>query len=276
MNPHAFDLDVSMTLHEHSMVRHTLTRRTLEVLSTRRITPHMQRIVFGGEELRGFVSAAPDDHVKLVFPNAKGELVFPILGPNGPEFPQDAIPSPMRDYTPREYDSIRNELVVDFVIHGDGPASTWAERARPGQCIGVGGPRGSFITAEDFDRYVLIGDETALPAIGRRLDEMRAGVRMHVLVEIPEAGDRQPLGSQAHFDVSWLERDGVDAASSELLELALRELPNWPGDTFYWIAAESRRVRAMRRYLVEERGVPKEWIRATGYWKADGADEEED
>ena len=270
------DLNSPMIRHEPRMVRHTLKRRMIEVLHTRRITPHMQRIVFGGEELHDFVSAAPDDHVKLIFPNANGELVFPTLGPNGPEFPPGAMPSPMRDYTPREYDSTRNELIVDFVIHGDGPASTWAERAQPGQRIGVGGPRGSFITAEDFDRYVLVGDETALPAIGRRLDEMHASARVSILIEIPEAADRQPLGSQAQFQVRWLERDGVDAASSELLELALRELPEWPGDTFYWIAAESRRARVMRKYLVEERGVPKEWIRATGYWKADGADEEED
>lgn len=265
-----------MTRHEHRMVRHTIVRRTIEVLSVKRITPHMQRIVFGGDELRGFVSAAPDDHVKLIFPNANGELVFPILGPNGPEFPPGAVPSAMRDYTPRDYDATRNELIVDFVIHGDGPASTWAEQAAPGQRIGVGGPRGSFVIAEDFDYYVLIGDETALPAIGRRLDEMHAGARVLVLAEVPEVADRQPLGSQAQFKVHWLERDGIDGASSDLLERALRELPDWPGDTFYWIAAESRRVRAMRKYLAEERGVPKEWLRATGYWQADGTDDEED
>lgn len=265
-----------MTKHEHRMVRHTLTRRTIEVLSAKRITPHMQRIVFGGEELRGFSSAAPDDHVKLFFPNSQGELVYPTLGPNGPEFPPGAIPSPIRDYTPREYNAERRELIIDFVVHGDGPASTWAEQATPGQRIGLGGPRGSFVTADDFDHYVLVGDETALPAIGRRLDEMPNGARVRVLAEIPETADRQPLGSQAQYDVIWLERQGADAASSDLLEVALRELAEWPGDTFYWIAVESRRARVMRKYLVEERGVPKEWVRATGYWKADGTDDEED
>jgi NADPH-dependent ferric siderophore reductase len=265
-----------MTRHEHRMVRHTLLRRTLEVLSVKRITPHMQRIVFGGEELRGFISAGPDDHVKLALPNANGELVFPTMGPNGPEFPAGVLPSPLRDYTPRGYDAARNELIVDFVIHGDGPASTWAEQATPGQRIAMGGPRGSFIAAEDFDRYVLVGDETALPAIGRWLDEMHAGTQVHVLAEIPEAADRQPLPSQAPFTVTWLARDGADGASSDLLERALRELPDSPGDTFYWIAAESRRARGMRKYLAEERGVPKEWIRATGYWKAGGAEEEEE
>ncbi|GLQ91304.1 siderophore-interacting protein [Dyella acidisoli] len=258
------------------MVRHQLAMRTLEVLSSKRMTPHMQRITLKGEQLHGFVSASPDDHVKLLFPNADGELVFPALGPNGPEFPPGSKPSPMRDYTPREHDAMRNELIIDFVLHGDGPASTWAEQAKPGHRIGVGGPRGSFLIADDFDRYMLIGDETALPAIGRRLDEMPAGAHVVVLVEIPERADRQPLGSQAAFEVTWLERNGIEAASSDLLESALRELPKLPGDTFYWIAAESRRVRTMRRFLAEDRGVPKEWIRATGYWKADGSEEDED
>lgn len=268
--------DVTMIKHEHRMVRHPLAMRTLEVLSAKRMTPHMQRITLKGEPLQGFVSASPDDHVKLLFPNAKGELVFPRPGPNGPEFPAGVEPSPMRDYTPREHDAVRHELIIDFVLHGDGPASTWAEQASPGQRIGVAGPRGSFLIAEDFDHYVLIGDETALSAIGRRLDEMPAGAHVVALIEIPERADRQPLGSQADFEVTWLERDRTDAASSQLLENALRELQDLPGDTFYWIATESRRVRSMRRYLVEERGVPKEWIRATGYWQADGTEDDDE
>lgn len=265
-----------MTRHEHRMLRQQVAIRRLQVLNAKRMTPHMQRITLQGDALRGFVSASPDDHVKLLFPNEDGELVFPTPGPNGAEFPPGVKPSPMRDYTPREYDATRNELIIDFVLHGDGPASTWAENAQPGQAIGVAGPRGSFVVAEDFDRYVLVGDETALPAIGRRLDEMPAGTHLLVLIEVPERADRLPLGSQADFDLIWLERDGADAANSGLLETALRELPPLPGDTFYWIAAESRRVRTMRRYLVEERAVPKEWIRATGYWKAAGSEGEED
>jgi NADPH-dependent ferric siderophore reductase len=236
----------------------------------------MQRIVFGGADLRGFTSAAADDHVKLFFPNANGELVLPTIGPNGPEFPPGALPSPMRDYTPRHFDEELLQLTIDFVVHGDGPASTWAEQAAPGQRIGMGGPRGSFLVADDFAHVVLVGDETALPAIGRRLDELPEHAHAVALIEIAEKADRLPLGSRATFDAIWLERDGVDAASSDLLEQALRALPALPGDTFYWIAAESRRARTMRKFLAEERGVPKEWIRATGYWKADGTDDEEE
>lgn len=264
-----------MTLHASRMLRHTVVFRSIEVLRVERLTPHMQRIVFGGAELRGFLSAAPDDHVKLFFPNRAGEIVHPTLGPNGPEYPPDREPSPMRDYTPRHHDAARDELTVDFVLHGDGPASTWAAQATPGQRIGAGGPRGSFVVADDFDRYVLVGDETALPAIGRWLEEMPANARVEVLAEVPEAADRQPLDSRARVEITWLERNGAPAEHSDLLEQALHALPEQAGDTFYWIAAESRRARNMRLWLSQERGVPKDWLKATGYWKA-GTDDDED
>lgn len=260
-----------MSLHESRRVQHEVRFRQLQVLRVERLTPHMQRIVLGGPQLEGFHSGAPDDHMKLFFPNGAGGLVFPKRGPQGMEFPPGVEPSPMRDYTPRHHDAARGELTVDFVLHGDGPASTWAAAAKPGDTLGVGGPRGSFVVANDFDHYVLVADETGLPAIGRWLEEMPASARATVLAEIPDASDRQLLFSEAKCEVRWLERDGRDAATSTLLEDELRGLAV-RGDAFYWIAAESRRARHMRLFLAE-RGVPKEWVRATGYWKADGTDD---
>ncbi|MFC4764609.1 siderophore-interacting protein [Dyella koreensis] len=256
-----------MTRHESHQIRHNLVFRQLDVLRVDRLTPHMQRVVLGGPQLAGFISAAPDDHVKLFFPNRDGELVPPTLGANGIEFPSDREPSPMRDYTPRHYDAARGELTVDFVLHGDGPAATWAEQAAPGQQLGCGGPRGSLVIANDFDHYVLIGDETALPAIGRWLQEMPATVAVTAFIEIPETADRQALPTDARCELHWFDRQGSDAAASTLLEDAVRSVDAPAGDTFYWIAAESRRARAMRLFLSQERGVPKEWIKATGYWK---------
>jgi NADPH-dependent ferric siderophore reductase len=264
----------TMPRHEHQRLRHPVVLRTLDVLRVERLTPHMQRVTFGGDELRGFHSAAPDNHMKLFFPNAAGELVMPTLGPDGLEYPAGREPSPMRDYTPRHHDAAHNELVIDFVLHGDGPASRWAEQAAPGQRIGAGGPRGSFVVAGDFDRYVLAGDETALPAIGRWLEEMPASAQVEVLLEIPDAHDRQPLTSAAHVNLSWLEREGDAPGEGERLERALRGLPAATGDTFYWIATESRRARAMRLFLANERDIPSEWIRATGYWQLDPDDDE--
>lgn len=262
-----------MTTHHHQTVRHALVARELEVLRTEALTPHMRRIVFGGETLRGFLSAAPDDHVKLFFPNAAGEIVRPPMGPEGVEFAPGVAYSPMRDYTPRHYDARRNELTIDFVLHGDGPAASWAAQAQPGQYLGAGGPRGSMILAGDFDTYAMVGDETALPAIGRWLEELPEGARAKVLVEIPDSGDRQTFASRADVEVTWLERDGVDGADSRLLEQALRQWPVPDGETFFWIACESDRARRMRMAL-SERGVAKDCIKATGYWKARGQDRE--
>lgn len=267
--------NTAVPTHVSRSIRHPVVFRTLEVRRVERLTPHMQRIVFGGDELRGFVSSAPDDHVKLFFPNSSGEIVTPVPGPNGPSWPAGRDYSPMRDYTPRHHDQEHHELTVDFVLHGDGPASEWAKQASPGQRIGAGGPRGSVIVPDDFDSYVLVGDETALPAIGRWLQEMPSGPRVEVLAEIPEAADRQPLPSAAQVRIRWLERDNQPVESSDLLEQALRELPTPRGDVFYWIATESRRARDMRLWLSQERGVPKDWLKAKGYWKA-GADEDDE
>lgn len=262
-----------MASHIHRRLRHDVVLRTLVVLRVEQLSPHMRRVTLGGPGLRGFHSAAPDDHVKLFFPNHDGELVLPVLGPNGPEFPAGREPSPMRDYTPRRHDAARGELLIDFVLHGDGPASNWATQAAPGQCLAAGGPRGSHVIADDFDRYVLMGDETALPAIGRWLEELPAGARATALIEIPEAADRQSLSSRGEVEIRWLARDGAE--HGELLERAQHELPATEGDTFYWIAAESRRVRAMRQWL-DQRGVPKDWIKATGYWQAHPEDAEDE
>ncbi|WP_372178905.1 siderophore-interacting protein [Xanthomonas axonopodis pv. phyllanthi] len=154
------------------------------------------------------------------------------------------------------------------MLHGEGVASSWAARAQPGDPLKLGGPRGSFLVADDYDHYVLIGDETALPAIGRWLEAMPADMHAQVFIEIADAAERQELLSAAEVRVNWLERNGFDAASSTLLEDSLRDYEPEDGDTFYWIGAESMRARAMRKFLEEHHGVDKDSVRAKGYWKA--------
>jgi NADPH-dependent ferric siderophore reductase len=162
-------------------------------------------------------------------------------------------------------------LAIDFVLHGDGPATSWAAQARPGDFLGVGGPRGSFIVPDDFDWYLLAGDETALPAIGRRLEELPPGARTVVVVEVADAGEEQRFDARSRLDVQWLHRG--DAAASEksgsqsLLHDAVAGLSFPPGDGYAWVAAEAATAKALRRHLVDERGLRKDRVKAAAYWK---------
>ncbi|TCV97587.1 NADPH-dependent ferric siderophore reductase [Luteibacter rhizovicinus] len=259
----------SVALHASTRVRHPIRMRRLTVKRVKRLTPHMLRITLEGADLAGFVSAAPDDHVKLFFPVADGSLNPPVFTPDGPVYPEGVEPSPSRDYTPRRYHEAAGELDIDFVLHGEGPASSWAEQAKPGDLLGVGGPRGSLIVASDFDTYVMVGDETALPAIGRWLETLPASAQAIVLAEIADAAERQTFTSAASVETMWIDRSGASAS----IEAVLHALPTPAGDTFWWVATESKRARALRQHLVEERGVDKDWVKATGYWKLDSSED---
>ncbi len=249
-------------------VRHPLKLRLVQVVRVETVSPRMRRVVLGGAALDGFTSAAADDHVKLFFPApGQAQPVLPALGPDGPVFPADAPRPVARDYTPRRFDPDARELTVEFVLHGDGPATRWAAQAEPGQWLGVGGPRGSFLVPEDFDTYLLIGDETALPAIARRLEEMPPGARVLALIEVAERAEERYLPTAANATVTWLHRNGAPSGSTALLPRALEALTLPKGDAHAWIAAEIETVRGLRQHLLDIRGLPRAHIRAAGYWR---------
>ena len=146
----------------------------------------MVRITLAGD-LEGFTSLGFDDHVKLFFPDGTKNA--------------DGTPNMLgRDFTPRRYDPAANTLEIDFAIHDAGPATRWAAQAKPGDALALGGPRGSFIIPTTFDWHLLIGDETALPAISRRLAELPAGTRAVVLVEVDGAGRRDRVADRGERD----------------------------------------------------------------------------
>ncbi|MBK5513694.1 siderophore-interacting protein [Pseudomonas sp. TH15] len=257
----------TQTIHR---VMHEIKRRKLEVLRVVDLTPRMRRITLGGPELAGFVSLGTDDHVKLLFPQNAAQtaaLETMVLGAG-----KDNGPMPeMRDYTPRRYDLDSLELDIDFVLHGDGPASTWAEQAEPGQFLHIGGPRGSMIVPDIFDSYLLIGDETALPAIARRLEGLAANRRALVIIEVANGAEQQRLESAAQVNVIWVLRDG---GKNNLLT-TVKQLQVPSGDLYAWIATETKVSRQIRRVLLDEHGLDDQFVKAVGYWRADGTPEEE-
>lgn len=250
-------------------VRHELRMRLLEVRSVETLTPHMLRVTLGGDDLEGFHSPGFDDHVKLFFPNPEtGELSLPRIGAEGVAKPAPGeAPRLMRDYTPRHYDPASNTLVIDFAMHDCGPATQWARSARPGDRLGVGGPRGSFIIPTNFDGYVLIGDDTALPAISRRLAELPAGALVFVFAEVDAPADRLRFTSEADVVVEWIYREGTPAGQSTALVDALACATMPAGDIHAWVAAEAGVAKAVRRHLVETRGLNPKWVKAAAYWR---------
>ena len=247
-------------------VTHEIKRRRLDVLRVVDITPRMRRITLGGPELAGFVSLGSDDHIKLMFPQNAAEqaaLQSPTFSIKG-DGPQPA----MRDYTPRRFDLSLGELDIDFVLHGDGPASTWAEQAQVGQHLYIGGPRGSMIVPDIFDSYLLIGDETALPAIARRLEELPAGRKVLAVIEIADAAEQQALHSAAELEVIWVLRGQVDLLDT------VRTLTLPSGALYTFVAMETKLSRQVRRVLLDTHKVDEAFLKAVGYWRAEGSEEE--
>lgn len=248
-------------------VRHPLRIRLLRVLRVESVTPQLRRITLGGDELDGFVSASFDDHVKVFFP-APGEEhpTLPEIGPNGAIF-RDDVPRPVvRDFTPRRFDPMTGELDLEFALHEAGPATAWAEQAQVGQYLGVGGPRGSRVIPTGFDWHLLIGDDTALPAIARRFEELPAAARAIAVIEVADADARIDFTGAATLQIHWCYR-GATAANADTLLQAVRKLPLPDGEGYIWAAGESTAIRAVRQHLLSERGIDKSRLHASGYWK---------
>ena len=234
-------------------VRHQPRRRELNVLRVDKIAAHMIRVTLGGD-LDGFTSLGFDDHVKLFFP--KGSI-----GADGePEFE-------LRDYTPRRYDPQAKTLDVEFVLHDAGPATAWAEQAKAGQMLRIGGPRGSFVIPFTFDWHLLIGDDTGLPAIARRLEELPAGTRAVVLAEVDTPADEVAFKSKAEVSVTYVHRNGAEAGSTDVLARGLKSLKLPKGDYYAWVACELLTAKALRAQLIADHGANPKWIRAAGYWR---------
>ena len=190
-------------------------RYDVQVVRVRALTPHMVRVTFNGAALANFIWSGPAAHIKLIFATAS-ESARPV----------------MRTYTPRRFDPVTRELDVDFVIHGEGPASAWAAQASVGQSLQIAGPGRSYTPDPTADWFILAGDETAIPALATLLEVL------------PHAADVRVF-----------------------IEVALRRIDLPPGSGRVYVACEADAMRRIRRYLLTERGIPAAQLVTRGYWK---------
>lgn len=224
-------------------VRHPLKMRLLEVKRVTRPTPHLARITLAGDALRDFVSASFDDHVKVFFPPpGAARPVLPELGPDGLVFAEGEPRPPMRDYTPRRHDARAGELDLEFVLHGEGPAASWAARAAR-LVRGAARIRLAFAGGR---RKRLAGDRAPPRGIAARQAVI-------ALIEVADPAARLALSTRAQASVQWLLRE---PAGSRLPE-AVRALRLPPGEGYAWAAAEAAVARAVRQALVDTHGLDK-------------------
>jgi NADPH-dependent ferric siderophore reductase len=229
-------------------------RRVLSttVTETSWLTPTMVRIVVGGPDLRGFGAGAFTDHyVKCRF----GDKT--------------------RSFTVRAWDPDQLLLTLDLVVHGDhGVAGAWAGRAKAGETLELMGPGGAYTPSSKADWHLLVGDESALPAIAVSLSRIPAGVPVFAVVEVDGPEHRQPLDSPGDLQVVWLDRTAGPGEDPSLQLDAVKslELPGGQGHAF--VHGEASTVRLIRSHLVLARGLPTEWLSASGYWKLRRTDEE--
>jgi NADPH-dependent ferric siderophore reductase len=244
-----------------------------QVLRVQWITPHMIRVVVGGEGLAGFGAGDFTDHYV--------KLMFLVPGVTYPEpFDMDAVHRDLprehwprlRSYTVRTWDPHALEMSIDFVYHGDvGLAGPWAANSQPGDEVLFMGPGGAYTPSEDADWHLLVGDESALPAIAASLEALPQGAPAHVFVEVSGPGEEQELVTAGDAKLVWLHRG--EAQIGEALVEAVEELDFPPGAVHAFVHGEAGFVKRLRRHLRVERGIPLDQLSISGYWRL-GADDE--
>lgn len=234
--------------------------RQVTVQAIEQVTPRVRRIVFGGETLAGFPHPRPGAHIKVLFGADE----------NGAADPKK-MRSHMRTYTPRSFNPDANELTVEFVLHGNGLASTWASQAQVGDSLTVAGPGGGMDIPDTLKTMVMLVDESALPATGTVLEALPTGCNPIVICEVEDAHELRSLSATVNVEPTWLFRKEQAASPGMLLESYLPEVlakVKDDEDVFWWVACESNAMGRIRSHLLDQQGINKKRLVARGYWKA--------
>lgn len=259
----------------------------LEVLRTERLAPHWVRVTLGHGEIATFRPMGFDQWFRLFIPvtgdaaldrvPAKAHKLFGYL--KFLRIPDGERPV-MRNYTVRAHRPATAErgaeIDVDFVLHGSaaegtaGPASRWAETCEPGDRVLIIDEGLTFNPERGTDRVVLVGDETALPAIASICASLPSSASGTAVIEVPSADDALEFAHPAGVAVEWIVRPhGAEPGSLTLSALRTVALPEAPFHTY--AAGEQALASGVRKHLVGERGVDKNLVSFCGYWKIGAA-----
>lgn len=235
--------------------------RLLEVLRVENITPHMRRVVLGGNDFDDF----PDHHESanfklLMAPPGMAEVPLPPVAAGG-------VKPLVRTYTLRHFDRAAGEVWVDFMLHAaHGPASSWALNATPGDKVGFAGPGKPKFVDFSADWFLLAGDMSALPAIAANIERLPATARGYVVLDVLDDADRQALPFPAAMEVIWRVNKHPEAGAAGWVD-RVTSLAWLEGSPTVWVAGETGAVRAIRRRLMAEHLIERDRFYTSGYWQ---------
>jgi NADPH-dependent ferric siderophore reductase len=242
-----------------------------EVRAVEDLNPRLRKITFGGSDLTEFAPLGPDTFLFVLLPPpGRPDLTIgrDFSWERVPEMPEDERPVGAY-YTLREWRPADAELDMLFVLHDDaGPASRWATSAQPGDQVALWGPRESYAPPANTDWFLLVADETGLPAVATILESLADDTKAFVFAEVQSLDQRIELPEGDHRTITWIERgDRAPGTAPELLEEAVRALP-WPaGHVYAWGGGESRAMTRVRRFLRDEVGLRREQVNLVAYWR---------
>ena len=230
------------------------------------IAPRLVSVFVTGDDLDGFADAAPTSHLKVFLPaDGQDEPNLPEFTPDGAVFADDGPRPTVRTYTPRRYDPATKTLEIQFLLHGEGPASEWAQRAKPGDKLAVAGPGGRFSLEPAADSWWLAADESAIPAVGTLLEALPETTAADVHIEVDGPDDEVEFTAPAKTTISWHHRRRPDAYGVELLAAA--HAASVPEGSRVWVACEAAGMRDIRRYFLTSRLLPPASLVTRGYWR---------
>ncbi len=239
------------------------------------LTPSIVRLRLSGDGLEGFTMvAATDAYVNVAIPPDGA----PYAAPFDVQEVREAHPKPLwparRRYTVRRWDDETRELLIDVVVHGDeGVAGPWAAGAAPGDVLVFEGPGGGYRPDRAADWHLLVGDESALPAIAASLEAVPEGA--HTVARLVCDGPEHEiaLDCPGDLDLEWLHRSGRAADATLLLD-AVRRL-DWPqGSVLAFVHGEATEIREIRRHLLADRGLDRSSMSCSPYWRREMTDEQ--